>query len=76
MLKKSRAMMQGNKWNWFVFELSYIGWHILAAFTCGILNIFYVSPYLQNALAALYIVVRDNFNGYTQTQVVDTPPVN
>ncbi len=75
-LKKSRAMMQGNKWNWFVFELSYIGWHILAAFTCEILNLFYVSPYLQNALAALYIAIRDNFNGYTQADVVDTPPVN
>ncbi len=72
-LKKSRAMMQGHKWNCFVFELSYIGWRILALFTCGILNLFYVSPYFYNAYGALYIQIRDGFNGYSQPEVVNTP---
>ena len=72
-LKKSRAMMQGHKWNWFVFELSFLGWRLLAILTCGILNLFYVNPYYYNAAGALYIAIRDIFNGYTQSGVVETP---
>lgn len=57
-LKKSRAMMKGNKWACFVYDLSYIGWFILAVLTCGILNFFYVSPYKYNADAALYKEIK------------------
>ncbi|MBO5621976.1 MAG: DUF975 family protein, partial [Butyrivibrio sp.] len=44
-LKRSRLMMQGNKWNAFVFDLSFIGWHLLSILTCGLLEIFFVAPY-------------------------------
>ncbi len=57
-LKKSRAMMQGHKWNAFVYDLSFIGWYILSCFTCGILSLFYVSPYKKNADAALYRAIQ------------------
>ncbi len=34
--------MQGQKWNAFVLDLSFIGWDILSGMTMGILGIFYV----------------------------------
>ena len=50
----SKEMMYGNKWNAFVLKLSFIGWHLLAVLTCGILEIFYVAPYENSTIAALY----------------------
>ena len=57
-LKKSRAMMKGNKWACFVYDLSYIGWYLLTVLTLGILNFFYVAPYKYNADAALYKEIK------------------
>lgn len=50
----SKQMMDGNKWKAFVLDLSFIGWDLLASFTMGILSIFYVDPYRNLTLAALY----------------------
>ncbi|MCR4762735.1 MAG: DUF975 family protein [Lachnospiraceae bacterium] len=61
-LKRSRAMMKGHKWNVFVFDLSFIGWAILSAITCGIVGVFYVNPYYHNADAALYQAIRNSAN--------------
>ena len=61
-LKRSSAMMRGNKWRAFVYDLSFIGWEILSALTCGILAIFYVNPYKHNSDAALYQAIRDESN--------------
>ena len=52
-LKASREMMNGYKWDYFVFELSFIGWIILGIFTLGILYIWLV-PYMQVASALYY----------------------
>lgn len=52
-LKASREMMSGYKWDYFVFELSFIGWIILGAFTLGILYIWLI-PYMQVASALYY----------------------
>lgn len=57
-LKRSRHMMQGNKWAAFVFDLSFIGWYILSIFTLGLLSFFYVNPYKYNANAALYKAIK------------------
>lgn len=57
-LRLSRDMMQGNKWNAFVLDLSFLGWFILTAFTCGILGIFYVNPYYYATDAELYQAIR------------------
>ena len=51
---RSKEMMTGEKWNAFVLDLSFIGWHFLALFTLGILEIFYVAPYVHSTCAALY----------------------
>lgn len=53
-LQKSRDLMNGQKWKAFVLDLSFILWHIFGLITCGIGEIFYVSPYHNLTLAALY----------------------
>lgn len=55
---ESRQMMSGNKWRAFVLDLSFLGWMILSTFTFGILNIFYVRPYMDATHAALYEALR------------------
>lgn len=57
-LKLSSSLMKGNKWNAFVLDLSFIGWNILSAATCGILGIFYVDPYKKSTDAALYEAIK------------------
>ena len=50
----SRRMMNGHKADAFVLDLSFLGWILLSALTCGILHIFYVGPYIQATDAELY----------------------
>ncbi len=50
----SRRMMDGEKWNAFVLDLSFIGWYLLSAVTCGIVGIFYVQPYVEATNTELY----------------------
>ncbi len=54
----SKQTMNGQKWDAFVLDLSFIGWWILSCFTCGILSIFYVSPYMDSTKAQLYFALR------------------
>lgn len=51
----SKRMMNGQKWNTFVLDLSFLGWDLLSLFTCGILSIFYVAPYRRATYAELYL---------------------
>lgn len=53
-LRRSRDMMEGQKWNAFVLDLSFILWHMLSFITCGISEIAYVKPYINLTRAALY----------------------
>ncbi len=56
----SKEMMTGNKWASFVLDLSFIGWIFLTIFTCGILAIFYVTPYMLMTDAYLYDTLKQN----------------
>lgn len=58
-IELSKAMMDGEKMNAFVLDLSFLGWYILSIFTCGILAIVYVSPYQAHTNAGLYIALRE-----------------
>lgn len=55
----SRKMMNGHKWETFVFELSFLGWEILSIITFGILKILFVSPYERAAEANLFAAIRE-----------------
>lgn len=70
-LALSKEMMDGQKWNAFVLDLTFIGWRILGSLTFGILTILYVSPYQCLTNAALYEVLKkDKIEVVTETEVV------
>ena len=54
-INESRSLMNGHKWNVFVFDLSYIGWYLVGMVTFGLVNVFWTEPYRQNANAKLYL---------------------
>ena len=55
----SKQMMNGQKWDVFVLDLSFIGWHLLSGITLGIVGIFWVNPYVQATNAELYTRNRE-----------------
>lgn len=50
----SSQMMEGEKWNAFVLDLSFIGWNILSGITFGVVGAFWVGPYKAYTDAELY----------------------
>lgn len=50
----SKELMAGNKWRLFCLHLSFIGWGILSALTCGIGDL-WLNPYIYAANAAFYV---------------------
>lgn len=57
-LRESKQMMSGHKWNAFVLGLSFLGWEILNLFTVGLLDVFYVRPYMEATFAELYLELK------------------
>lgn len=64
-LNLSKKIMNGHKMELFELQISFLGWHILSLFTCGLLGIFYVQPYQLIAEAEFFAYVREIaiFNG-------------
>lgn len=54
----SKEMMDGNKWDTFVLELSFIGWYLLGALACGV-GVLFVQPYIEATFAELYGELRN-----------------
>lgn len=50
----SKKTMVNEKMNVFIFDLSFIPWHLLSGITLGIAGIFYVFPYVEASKARLY----------------------
>ena len=63
-ISRSRDMMNGQKLNAFILDLSFIGWALLTALTCGLAGIFYVGPYKAGTDAALYDAVKADYEQY------------
>lgn len=63
----SKQMMDGEKWNAFVLDLSFLGWIYLGILTCCILNIFYVYPYIHLTDAQLYLALKQKVEMNTNT---------
>ncbi|MDD6037599.1 MAG: DUF975 family protein [bacterium] len=51
---RSSIMMQGEKMNAFLLDLSFIGWFILSGLTKGLVGTFFVNPYKEFTDAELY----------------------
>ena len=56
----SVKMMKGHKGDLFVFELSFLGWHILAILTLGLLYI-WLLPYYQTAKYKFLYDIKTNY---------------
>jgi uncharacterized membrane protein len=52
-IELSMSMMEGKKMKFFLLQLGFIGWAILAIFTLGIV-FFWLVPYIQASVAAFY----------------------
>ena len=71
---KSKEMMMGNKWDAFVYDLSFLGWFILNALTCGVLGLFYVNPYYYAADANLYRAIKmGGSTGFVSSKYAPNP---
>ena len=56
-IKISKKMTQGEKWDIFILDLSFLGWFILGTLFFGI-GIFFVQPYYDATNAELYLNLR------------------
>jgi uncharacterized membrane protein len=56
-INRSKAMMDGHKMEYFVLQLSFIGWHLLGTFTFGIAYIWIV-PYISATAANFYNSIK------------------
>lgn len=66
----SKEMMYGNKMEAFILDLSFIGWDILAALSCGILGIFWTAPYQHATNAELFLALKDQYFRKKNTEQV------
>lgn len=58
-LKLSRDMMDGYKWEMFKLDLSFIGWQILGALTFNIGNLVFTNPVMNATKAEAYMYLRE-----------------
>lgn len=66
-LKQSKDMMDGHKFEYFVLELSFIGWELLGLLACCI-GVIFVTPYKNATFAEFYAELRQR--GYADSNVV------
>lgn len=69
----SKQMMMGQKWKAYVLDLSFVGWYLLSVCTCGLLEIFYVAPYVHATNAALYEELSCAYGRPAQNTYVTAP---
>lgn len=67
-IELSNRMTDGEKWNIFVLDLSFIGWYLLGVLALGI-GVFFVMPYEDATKAELYLYLRERAveRGFTTT---------
>lgn len=63
-ITRSRKLMDGHKWEYFVMALSFIGWGLLVVVTVGIAAI-WVQPYMALSFANFYRELVDEDNAKT-----------
>lgn len=59
-IRLSMEMMNGEKLNTFVLDISFLPWVFLAAFTFNIVGIFYVYPYVNATYAEQYLAIKND----------------
>ncbi|KEI86938.1 DUF975 family protein [Clostridium botulinum] len=56
-IQLSNRMTDGEKWDMFVLDLSFLGWYILGMLALGI-GVIFVNPYVNSTKAELYLILR------------------
>ncbi|WP_414839569.1 DUF975 family protein [Carnobacterium sp. TMP28] len=64
-ITESRKMMDGHKWEYFVLQLSFLGWGILSILSFGI-GFIWLNPYMNTTFAAFYKNLTEN-DGYDES---------
>ena len=70
-VNESKQLMSGRLWEFFVLQLSFIPWMLLAGITCGIASL-YVTPYTTITYAGYYLSLKppagpqNGYSGYEQ----------
>lgn len=57
-IKLSRDMMNGYKWELFKIDVTMLGWTLLSMMTLGVVGIFYSNPYRAAIHSEVYIALR------------------
>ncbi len=57
---QSVEMMKGQKWKTFLYDLSFLPWHILGLATFGVVQMFWVHPYKNLSDAKLFMELKAN----------------
>ena len=70
-LKASKQMMKGHKMEFFLLQLSFLGWCLLAILTFGILMI-WLTPYIETTNALYYEKIKDEISIDTTTEDTDS----
>ena len=69
-LKLSAKMMKGHLWQFFLLNLSFIGWVLLALLTFGI-GMLWLNPYIYTTWAHYYEDLKEEYEAMT-APVVET----
>lgn len=59
----SKKTMEGEKWNLFVLQLSFIGWELLGLCACCV-GVIFVQPYYEATMAEFYACMRAKMLSY------------
>ncbi|MCL2634732.1 MAG: DUF975 family protein [Oscillospiraceae bacterium] len=62
-LRLSKEMTDGEKWNMFVLDLSFLGWWILGVMAFGI-GVIFVQPYYEATWVQFYLMIRYKANRF------------
>lgn len=58
-LTLSEELMQGHKWEMFLFDLTFLGWRILDMMTLHFLGVLFVNPYKECCMTEFYFAFRE-----------------
>ncbi len=58
-MRLSRRMMKGHRWEYFVLNVTFIPWYLLAAFTIGVSDMLYAVPYRIAVYTEYYTHLRE-----------------
>lgn len=67
-ITESRKMMNGHKWDYFLLQLSFIGWGLLSVLTFGI-GFLWLNPYMNATMAAFYDDLSKNYYRTEQVEI-------